>query len=73
MQNGFPGLFVQPLDTGIRVSELCDLTLDNVFVESLDGAFIKVFGKGRKEREVGLIPFQGEDDMLELTASTHQG
>jgi site-specific recombinase XerD len=42
------------LDTGIRVSELCGLTLSNVFIESLDGAFIKVFGKGRKEREVGL-------------------
>ncbi len=42
------------LDTGIRVSELCGLTLDTVFIESLDGAFIKVFGKGRKEREVGL-------------------
>ncbi len=44
------------LDTGIRVSELCGLTMDNVFIESLDGAFVKVFGKGRKEREVGLSP-----------------
>ncbi|SRR6266487_33591 len=42
------------LDTGIRVSELCGLTLDVVFLENLDGAFVKVFGKGRKEREVGL-------------------
>ncbi len=42
------------LDTGIRVSELCGLTLEMVFIESLNGAFIKVFGKGRKEREVGL-------------------
>src|SRR5579859_6141559 len=39
------------LDTGVRVSELCGLTLDDVH----DGYF-KVFGKGRKEREVGVSP-----------------
>ncbi len=39
------------LDTGIRVSELCGLTLDDVH----EGYF-KVFGKGRKEREVGMSP-----------------
>lgn len=39
------------LDTGIRVSELCGLTLDD-----LHEGFLKVFGKGRKEREVGVSP-----------------
>ena len=42
------------LDTGIRVAELCSLTLDHVYLAVLDEAFIKVMGKGRKEREVGL-------------------
>lgn len=41
------------IDTGIRVGELCDLTIDNVFLSPED-AFIKVKGKGRKEREVSL-------------------
>ena len=41
------------LDTGIRASELCGLTLDCVFLRQ-DDAFIKVFGKGSKWREVGL-------------------
>lgn len=41
------------IDTGIRASELCGLTLDNVFLNSQD-VYIRVFGKGRKEREVGL-------------------
>lgn len=39
------------LDTGVRVSELCGVTLDD-----LHEGYIKVFGKGRKEREVGLSP-----------------
>jgi site-specific recombinase XerD len=39
------------LDTGIRVSELCGLTLDD-----LHEGYFKVFGKGRKEREVGISP-----------------
>ncbi|GER88064.1 tyrosine recombinase XerD [Dictyobacter vulcani] len=42
------------LDTGIRLSELCGLTLDRVYLGVKDQAFIKVMGKGRKEREVGL-------------------
>ncbi|GCE05094.1 tyrosine-type recombinase/integrase [Dictyobacter aurantiacus] len=42
------------LDTGIRVSELCGLTLDRVYLEVMNDAFIKVLGKGRKEREVGV-------------------
>lgn len=41
------------LDTGIRASELCDLTLDCVFLSPHD-AFLKVHGKGNKWREVGL-------------------
>ena len=41
------------LDTGIRASELCGLTLDNVHIDSND-AYIKVHGKGNKWREVGL-------------------
>ncbi len=39
------------MDTGIRVSELCGLTLNDVH----DG-YLTVFGKGAKEREVGLGP-----------------
>jgi site-specific recombinase XerD len=39
------------MDTGIRVSELCGLTLEDVH----DG-YLTVFGKGAKEREVGLGP-----------------
>ncbi|HEX9037669.1 MAG TPA: tyrosine-type recombinase/integrase [Ktedonobacterales bacterium] len=41
------------LDTGVRASELCGLTLDNTHL-SPDDAYLKVYGKGRKEREVGL-------------------
>jgi integrase/recombinase XerC/integrase/recombinase XerD len=39
------------LDTGIRASELCTLTLDNTFIEE---NYIKVTGKGNKER---IVPF----------------
>jgi site-specific recombinase XerD len=41
------------LDTGIRASELCGLTLDRV-VMGQDDAYLIVHGKGRKTREVGL-------------------
>lgn len=41
------------LDTGIRASELVGLVLDNVHLAPHDG-YIKVYGKGRKERECGL-------------------
>lgn len=44
-------MFLVLFDTGIRVGELLSLTVDNVF----DG-YLKVFGKGSKEREVGLGP-----------------
>ncbi|GHO44450.1 hypothetical protein KSX_26130 [Ktedonospora formicarum] len=43
------------LDTGIRVGELCGLTLDTVFLSIADQVFVKVLGKGRHQREVGLI------------------
>jgi len=39
------------LDCGLRLSELCGLTLDDV---SLDGQSLKVMGKGARER---LVPF----------------
>ena len=39
------------LDTGVRVSELCSIKVDDV-----QEGFIKIFGKGRKEREVGVSP-----------------
>lgn len=41
------------IDTGLRASELCGLTLDRVHFEG-DDPYLKVFGKGRKQREVGL-------------------
>lgn len=41
------------LDTGIRASELCGLTLDRA-VLTADDAYLIVHGKGRKVREVGL-------------------
>lgn len=39
------------LDTGIRASELCGLTLENTYLEE---GYIKVVGKGNKER---IVPF----------------
>lgn len=39
------------LDTGMRVSELCDLRVQNVYTN-----FVKVHGKGNREREIGLHP-----------------
>jgi site-specific recombinase XerD len=41
------------LDTGIRASELCGLTLDRTILTQ-DDAYLVVYGKGRKMREVGL-------------------
>jgi len=41
------------LDIGVRASELCSLTLKNVHLHPQD-SYIMVFGKGRKEREIGL-------------------
>jgi site-specific recombinase XerD len=41
------------LDTGIRASELCTLTLDRTVLSDED-AYLIVNGKGRKQREVGL-------------------
>jgi site-specific recombinase XerD len=39
------------LDTGVRVEEICRLTLDD-----LHDDYLKIHGKGRKEREVGFTP-----------------
>lgn len=41
------------LATGIRANEVCTLTLGNVYLHPTD-PHIKVFGKGRKWREIGL-------------------
>ena len=41
------------IDTGIRASELCGLVLKNTWLDA-DDAYIRVAGKGRKEREVPL-------------------
>jgi site-specific recombinase XerD len=41
------------LSTGIRASELCGLTLDHTHLDMYD-AHIRVTGKGRKQREIGL-------------------
>jgi site-specific recombinase XerD len=41
------------LDTGIRASELCGLPLDRVHF-SIDDPYLLIYGKGRKQREVGL-------------------
>jgi len=44
-------LLLVMLDTGVRVSELQGLTVDQVQED-----YIVVFGKGRKEREIGISP-----------------
>ncbi len=43
------------LDTGMRLSELSGLNVDDVHEQ-----FVKVFGKGRKEREIGIRPEIGK-------------
>lgn len=43
------------LDTGMRVSESCGLKVADVH-----DRYVKVFGKGRKEREIGLHPEVGK-------------
>ncbi len=43
------------LDTGMRVSELCGLRLADVH-----DRYVKVIGKGRKEREIGIHPEVGK-------------
>src|SRR5258706_10616248 len=40
-------------DTGLRAQEVCGLTLDNTHFD-LDGAWLKVRGKGNRWREVGI-------------------
>jgi integrase/recombinase XerD len=44
-------ILVLLLDTGMRVSELVSLRLSNVY-----SRYVKVLGKGMKEREIGLHP-----------------
>ena len=44
-------LLLTLLDTGMRVSELCSLRVADVY-----DRHIKIMGKGRKEREIGLHP-----------------
>lgn len=44
-------LLLTLLDTGMRVSELCSLRVSDVY-----DRHVKVMGKGRKEREIGLHP-----------------
>ena len=39
------------LDTGMRLSEICSLHVEDVY-----DRYVKVTGKGRKEREIGLHP-----------------
>lgn len=39
------------LDTGMRLAELCGLNIDDVHEN-----YVKVYGKGRKEREIGIRP-----------------
>ena len=41
------------IDTGARVSEVTNLILDHVWLD-VDDSYIKVMGKGRKEREIAL-------------------
>ena len=40
------------IDTGIRNNELCELNVDSIF-----DCYIKIFGKGSKERMVGISPY----------------
>jgi len=44
-------IFLLLLDTGMRLGEISNLQLSDV-----QGSYIKVFGKGRREREIGLHP-----------------
>jgi len=44
-------------DTGIRLAELCGLRVWDVVMRDASGhGYIRVFGKGRREREVGVSP-----------------
>jgi site-specific recombinase XerD len=39
------------IDTGVRASELCSLTMDHIWLDA-DDSYLLVMGKGRKQREV---------------------
>ncbi|RYD06846.1 hypothetical protein N752_01590 [Desulforamulus aquiferis] len=47
-------VMIMLLDTGLRVSEICGLTLDSI---DFNEGYIKVIGKGVKER---IVPLQGK-------------
>jgi integrase/recombinase XerD len=47
-------LLLMLLDTGMRISELCGLRVADVH-----DRYVRVLGKGRKEREIGLHPEVG--------------
>lgn len=49
------------IDTGLRGTEVCSLTFDGVFISPHE-SYIRVDGKGRRQREVGL----GKDARLAL-------
>jgi site-specific recombinase XerD len=56
-------------DTGIRLGEIIRLTADNFYQVNAQGkSHIKVIGKGRKEREVGVSHGSGET-ALEVSQS----
>jgi site-specific recombinase XerD len=55
------------LDTGIRASELCGLTIEQVQFAPGD-CYVQVMGKGRKERQVGL----GERSRTEVHRWLHR-
>jgi site-specific recombinase XerD len=55
------------LDTGIRANELCSLTLKAMTLTQ-DESYLKVLGKGRKEREVGI----GNKARLAIQRYVHQ-
>jgi site-specific recombinase XerD len=55
------------LDTGIRASELCGLTIEQVQFAPSD-CYVQVMGKGRKERQVGL----GERSRTEVHRWVHR-
>ncbi len=48
-------IFLLLLDTGMRLSEISQLKLSDI-----QGSYVKVFGKGRREREIGLHPEVGK-------------
>jgi site-specific recombinase XerD len=48
-------LFVLLYETGVRVGEALGLHAEHVFCNETDGGFLRVFGKGGRERVVPLL------------------